>query len=73
MTHNVKDELENEFIGILLSAIQKGMTPEEFFAVAEATMEHLRGRTPNEIVDKIMNNTASAEDVEKMISSLCKK
>lgn len=68
-----KAKIENEFLSVLLSAMKKGMTPEEFFAVADATMAHLRGRTPNEIVGRIMNDTASAGDVEKMIASLRKK
>ena len=68
-----KASVENEFISVLLSAMKKGMTPEEFFAVADATMAHLRGRAPNEIVERIMNNTASSGDVEKMIADLLKK
>lgn len=68
-----KAAIENEFISVLLSAMKKGMTPEEFFAVADATMAHLRGKTPNEIVERIMNDTASSGDVEKMIAGLRKK
>ena len=68
-----KAAIENEFISVLLSAMKKGMTPEEFFAVADATMAHLRGRTQNEIVGRIINNTASSGDVEKMIAELSKK
>ena len=68
-----KAKIENEFLSVLLSAMKKGMTPEEFFAVADATMAHLRGRTQNEIVERIMNNTASSGDVEKMIADLLKK
>lgn len=73
MADKHKSQIENEFIGVLLSAIKKGMTPEEFFAVAEATMDHLRGKVPNETVERIMNGDASPEDVKNMISSLCKK
>lgn len=65
--------IENEFLGVLLSAMKKGMTPEEFFAVADATLSHLRGKTQNEIVERIINNTASSGDVEKMIADLSKK
>jgi len=65
--------IENEFINVLLSAMKKGMTPEEFFAVADATMAHLRGRAQNDVVGRIINNTASSEDVEKMIADLSKK
>lgn len=68
-----KASIENEFISVLLSAMKKGMTPEEFFAVADATMAHLKGRTQNEIVERIINNTASSGDVEKMIAGLHKK
>jgi hypothetical protein len=68
-----KAAIENEFISVLLSAMKKGMTPEDFFAVADATMSHLRGKTQNEIVERIINNTASSGDVEKMIAGLSKK
>lgn len=68
-----KAAIENEFIGVLLSAMKKGMTPEEFFAVADATMAHLKGKTQNETVERIINNTASSQDVEKLIASLSKK
>lgn len=68
-----KASLENEFLSILLAAMKKGMTPDEFFAVADATIDHLRGKTQNEIVERIMNNTASSEDVDKMITDLSRK
>lgn len=73
VSEDTKEKIESEFIGILLSAIKKGMSPEEFFAVADATMEHLRGKTPNQIIEKIMNDTASSDDVRKMMADLGKR
>lgn len=73
MSQDQKDKIESEFIGILLSAMKKGMSPEEFFALADATMEHMRGKTPNEIIEKIMNDTASSDEVRRMVDELGKK
>ena len=73
MPENHRSEIENEFLGLLLSAIKKGMTVEEFFAVADATMDHLRGKVQNETVERIMHDQASPEDVRRMIDALSKK
>jgi len=73
LSQDQKDKIESEFIGILLSAMKKGMSPEEFFALADATMEHMRGKTPNEIIEKIMNDTASSDEVRRMVDELGKK
>lgn len=70
MTEQIKNEFENEFISILISAMKKGMTAEEFFAMANATMSHLRGKIENETVAKIMDNSASPEEVKRMIDDL---
>jgi len=68
-----KSQIENEFIGILLSAMKKGMTVDEFFAMADATMDHLRGKVQNETVKRIIDGEASPEEVKKMIENLGKK
>lgn len=73
MSENAKNEFENEFTKILISAIQKGMTTEEFFAMADTTLEHLRGKTQNETVEKVIKDTASPAEVSKMIASLKEK
>jgi len=73
MTEQIKKEFENEFISILLSAMEKGMTSDEFFAMANATMSHLRGKIENETVAKIMDNSASPQEVEKMIAELTRQ
>ena len=73
MSQKSKENLENEFIGILLSALKKGMTADDFFNVAESTLDHLRGRLHSDTIEKVMNNTASAEEVERFVTSLGKK
>lgn len=66
--HNI----ERELIEAFLTALKKGMTAEQFFAMADSTMEHLRGKAKNETIEKIINNTATPQEVEKMIDSLKK-
>ncbi len=73
MGHDNKTDLENEFIQILLSAMRKGMTVDEFFAMADATLNHLRGKDENETVEKIIKNSATPDEVKKMIESFQKK
>ncbi|HJM82149.1 MAG TPA: hypothetical protein QF720_00935 [Nitrospinota bacterium] len=62
--------IESELIETFIAATKKGMSAEEFFAVADATLEHLRGKTKNETMEKILNNTATNADVNKMIQAL---
>ena len=69
----LKSEVENEFLGLLLSAMKKGMTVEEFFGVADIALDHLRGSVNNETMAKIIKGSASREDVEKMLEELPKK
>ncbi len=69
---NSEADIERELIETFIAALKKGMTAEEFFAMADTTMEHLRGKAKNETVEKIINNTATSEDVERMIASLNK-
>jgi hypothetical protein len=64
--------IENELIEAFMAAMKKGMTAEEFFSMADSTMEHLRGKAKNETIEKIINNTATPQDVKKMIDSLGK-
>jgi len=64
--------IENELIETFMAALKKGMTAEEFFAMADSTMEHLRGKAKNETIEKIINNTATSKEVKKMIDSLNK-
>ncbi|HEB72205.1 MAG TPA: hypothetical protein ENI77_06235 [Nitrospirae bacterium] len=66
--HNI----ERELIEAFMAALKKGMTAEEFFAMADSTMEHLRGKAKNETIEKIINDTATPQDVQKMIDSLNK-
>jgi len=66
-------ELENELIQIFLSALKKGMTAEEFFGMADITLEHLRGGAQNETLGKIIDNTATTDEVRRMIGSLTRK
>lgn len=73
MSDKTSSDIENEFIGILLSALKKGMTAEEFFAMADETLDHLRGKTSNETVEKIINGVASSEEVKAMIEKLQRK
>ncbi|MDH5756640.1 MAG: hypothetical protein OEZ55_08250 [Nitrospinota bacterium] len=73
MTDKSTSQLENELIDAFLLAMKKGMTANEFFSVADATLEHLRGGTSNPIVEKIMNDSATAEDVSNMVEQLKKK
>lgn len=68
-----KDSIESEFIGVLVSALKKGMTAEEFFAVADTTLEHLRGAQTNETIEKIINETASPDEVAQLFASLKKE
>ena len=58
---------------ILLSALKKGMTADDFFNVAESTLDHLRGHLHSDTIEKIMNDTASADEVDQFIASLGKK
>jgi hydroxypyruvate isomerase len=69
---NSEADIERELIETFIAALKKGMTAEEFFAMADTTMEHLRGRAKNETIEKIINNTATSEEVERMIASLNK-
>ncbi len=73
MADDPATQLENELIQIFLSALKKGMTAEEFFGMADITLEHLRGGTQNETLGKIIDNTATTEEVRKMIGSLAKR
>ncbi len=73
MSDKTSSDIENEFIGILLSALKKGMMTEEFFAVADETLNHLRGKTSNETVEKIIKGAASSEEVKAMIEKLQNK
>lgn len=66
----IKVDLEREIIETFLSALKKGMTSEEFFVVADAALRHIKGGSRNEVLEKIINDTATPEDVEKMIASL---
>lgn len=66
------NDIENELIEAFMAALKKGMTAEEFFAMADSTMEHLRGKVKNETIEKIINNTATPQEVEKMINSFNK-
>lgn len=72
MDEETGKNIENELIEAFIAAMKKGMTPEEFFAMADSTMEHLRGKAKNETIEKIINNTATPQDVKKMIESLNK-
>lgn len=65
-------DIENDLIKTFLAALKKGMTADEFFAVADTTMEHLRGKTKNATIEKIMNDTATSDDVKRMVTSLNK-
>ncbi|MGK7345324.1 MAG: hypothetical protein ACNS63_05900 [Candidatus Nitrospinota bacterium M3_3B_026] len=73
MPEDRKSQIENEFISILLSAMKKGMSVDEFFALADATMDHLRGKVQNDTVEKVINGEASPDEVREMITSLNKK
>ncbi len=53
--------------------MRKGMTVDEFFAMADATLNHLRGKDENETVEKIIKNSATPDEVKKMIESFQKK
>jgi len=66
------ENLESELIEAFLLALKKGMTAEEFFAVADATLEHLRGGAQNPALEKVMNGSATPEEVGEMIRSLKK-
>lgn len=69
----IKVDLEREIIETFLSALKKGMTSEEFFVVADAALRHIKGGARNEVLEKIINDKATPEDVEKMIASLLKQ
>lgn len=73
MPDDRKSQIENEFISVLLSAMKKGMSVDEFFALADATMDHLRGKVQNDTVERVINGEASPDEVREMISSLNKK
>ncbi len=64
--------IEKELIETFLVALKKGMTPEEFFAMADTTLEHLRGGTQNQTIERVIRNTATPEDVEIMMANLKK-
>jgi hypothetical protein len=70
LVHKGGNDIESELIEAFIAATRKGMSAEEFFAVADATLEHLRGKTKNETVEKILNNTATNADVNKMVQTL---
>ena len=65
--------IEKELIETFMAALRKGMTAEEFFAMADTTLEHLRGGVKNETIEKIINDTATKEEVEKLFSAFNKK
>lgn len=69
----LKSEIENEFLKLLISATKKGMTVEEFFGVADITLDHLKGSSNNETIAKIISGSASPEDVDKMLGELPQK
>ncbi len=69
---DIKSEIENQFLSILLSAMKKGIPPEQFFAIAEATMNHMKGRDLNDTIAKIMKGEATPEDVDKLMESIKK-
>jgi hypothetical protein len=64
--------LESELIEAFLLAIKKGMTAEEFFAVADAALEHLRGGAQNPALGKIINGSATPAEVSEMVLALKK-
>ena len=66
-------DLENELIETFLLASKKGMSAEEFFAVAEATLRHLRGGAQNPVLEKVINGTATSEEVADMVKKLREK
>ncbi|MBI4829561.1 MAG: hypothetical protein HY804_12280 [Nitrospinae bacterium] len=67
-----KTAIERELLETFIAATKKGMTAEEFFAVAETALKHLRGGQPNETIDKIIKNTATPQDLERLLQSLHK-
>ena len=73
MTDKTPAQLENELIETFLLAMKKGMTAEEFFSVADATLEHLRGGVINPVLDKIMSGSATSEEVSRMMEGLKQK
>ncbi|MDH5509273.1 MAG: hypothetical protein OEZ32_02850 [Nitrospinota bacterium] len=72
MTEKTPAQLENELIETFLIAMKKGMTADEFFSVADATLQHLRGGMKNPVLEKIMNDSATTEDVRQMMALLKK-
>ncbi|MDH4185261.1 MAG: hypothetical protein OEV92_13615 [Nitrospinota bacterium] len=67
MTEEGSSSLENELIETFLLALKKGMTAEEFFSTADATLEHLRGGVSNPVLEKVINGQATSEEVSRMI------
>lgn len=67
-----KDGLENEFLAILLQARKKGMSSRQFFHLVEATLKHQKGVDQDTTLSKVIDNTATSEEVEILISRLDK-
>lgn len=72
MNKSDAEEIENQFLAILLDAMKKGMTPEEFFALADSAICHLKGDGKSDIIGKIIEGTATGADADELIDSLGK-
>lgn len=65
-----KDKIESEFLALLLEARRKGMSSQQFFALADATLQHLKGAVSNETLAKVMDESATPDDVIALLNGL---
>lgn len=65
-----RETIENQFLSILISAMNKGMTPEQFFGVADTALSHMRGKNKNETIDKVMRDEAEPKDIAQLVRSI---